>query len=104
MVSEELAYTFVVIEDCLLVAHLNDYDDLGENSLSTMIVYPNPAKESLCIEGLEANSSVEIYNNLGMRVKSVNVISDEEINISDLAPGVYMIRCGKQTMRFVKTL
>ena len=102
--SEELAYTFEVVEDCLLVAHLHDYDDLGENSLSTMIVYPNPAKESFSIEGLESNATIEIYNSLGVRVKTVNAIADEEINISDLATGVYMICCGKQTMRFVKTL
>ena len=77
---------------------------VDENGMTLLNVYPNPAKESLRIEGLEANEIVEIYNSLGVRVKSVVASADEEINVSDLAPGAYLIRCGKQTLRFVKAL
>ena len=74
-------------------------NETDENALN---VYPNPTRENLRIEGLEANATVEIYNSLGMMVKSVIASADEEINVSDLPQGIYMLRCGRQTIRFVK--
>ena len=77
-------------------------DVVSEQNAMTLKVYPNPAKETLRIEGLEADATVEIYNSLGMMVKTLTASADEEINISNLTPGIYMLRCGKQTIRFVK--
>ena len=77
---------------------------LNESGMALLNVYPNPAKDVLRIEGLESNATVEIYNSLGAMVKSVVVSADEEINVSDLPQGIYMLRCGKQTVRFVKTM
>ena len=73
---------------------------INENGESVLSLYPNPVNSTLFIEGLEPNSNVLIYNTLGMLVKSVN--TDKEVNVSDLAAGVYMIRCGSQILRFVK--
>lgn len=75
---------------------------MDESEGRVIALYPNPASESIHITGLEANSEVQIYNNLGMLVKVVKVGADEEISISDLSNGLYMVRCGKTTMRFVK--
>ena len=75
-----------------------------ENGESSVMVYPNPAKESIRILGIEPNSEVEIYNSLGELVKVANVSADEEIGIRELASGLYVVRCGHVTMRFVKTL
>lgn len=76
---------------------------MDESEGKVIALYPNPASESIHITGLEANSEVQIYNNLGMLVKVVKVNADEEISISDLSNGLYVVRCGKTTMRFVKT-
>ena len=54
------------------------------------------------IEGLEANSEVKIYNTMGALVKVVNVNANEEIGISELSDGLYVLRCGNATLRFVK--
>ena len=67
-----------------------------------LAVYPNPARESIQIEGLKANSEVKIYNVLGELVKTAVVGTDEEIGISDLSDGLYLVRCGEATIRFVK--
>lgn len=75
---------------------------VDESEMTALSVYPNPAKESVRIEGLEANSEVQFYNTLGMMVKSVNANAEQEINVSDLAAGLYLIRCGNQILRFVK--
>ena len=76
---------------------------VNENGATALGVYPNPAKDVLRIEGLESNATVEIYNSLGMMVRTLTVTADEEINIGDLPQGVYMVRCGQQMLRIVKT-
>ena len=75
---------------------------VGENGETVMSLYPNPAKESIRLKGIESNSEVVIYNTLGMMVKTVNANAEQEINVSDLAAGVYTVRCGHQVLRFVK--
>ena len=75
---------------------------VGENELANLQVYPNPAKESIRILGIEANSQVEIYNSLGELVKAMSVNPDQEIGIRDLASGLYLVRCGNVMLRFVK--
>ena len=75
---------------------------MEESEDECLAVYPNPARESIHINGMNANSEVKIYNVLGELVKTAVVGTDEEINISDLSDGLYLVRCGKETMRFVK--
>ena len=75
---------------------------VGENEQANLQIYPNPAKESIRILGIEANSQVEIYNSLGELVKVMSVNPDQEIGIRDLASGLYLVRCGNVMLRFVK--
>ena len=75
---------------------------VDEGELNPMTLYPNPAMESIHILGIEANSTIEIYNSLGERVRTVNAGPDQEIGVSDLASGLYLMRCGNRTLRFVK--
>lgn len=99
--STENPYSFVVTGNANFVANFKSLG-VGEIDETALSIYPNPAKESIRIEGLEADNEVQIYNSLGMLVKTVNAIIDEEINVSDLKAGIYMIRCGRQILRFVK--
>ena len=75
---------------------------VGENEGRLLVLYPNPANDYIRIEGLEANSEVKIYNAMGALVKVVNVNANEEIGISELSDGLYVLRCGNATLRFVK--
>lgn len=56
--------------------------------------FPNPAKDNLIIKyNVKEPITVEIYNVLGMRVKTSNLNSNESnIDISDLQNGVYFLR------------
>ena len=76
-------------------------NEMGETALS---VYPNPAQETLHVKGLNSDTTVEIYNSLGVLVKTLSPTATNEISINDLTPGLYTIRNGKQIVRFVKTL
>ena len=61
---------------------------LEENALQ-INVYPNPAKDRVIVEGVEA-AEVQVYNALGQLVKTVQ--NANEINVSDLMEGVYLLR------------
>ena len=81
----------------------DSYDAIEENASAAMFVYPNPATGSISIDGFETASEVRIYNIMGELVKVV-AKPNQEIGNSELAVGVYMLRCGNTTLRFVKTL
>ena len=61
---------------------------LEENALQ-INVYPNPAKDRVIVEGVEA-AEVQVYNALGQLVKTVQ--NANEINVSDLMEGMYLLR------------
>lgn len=90
---------FMWLLDNIEVVEKTGVDENGSNGLA---VYPNPASDRIHIEGLEADSEVQIYNALGELVKTVKAEANGEINIEELAKGLYLVRCGTATMRFVK--
>jgi hypothetical protein len=65
---------------------------LGDNSLATASLYPNPTSSVLNISNVE-NATIEIYNILGqvMTVKT-NVSNLETIDVSGYAAGAYMAK------------
>ncbi len=64
-------------------------EDIVENEIN---IYPNPANDILTIEGNVGKTRVEFYDNNGRQVKSVLIQSTSQINIGDLASGVYYLR------------
>ena len=52
-------------------------------------VYPNPAMETVTINGVEA-SEVQVYNALGQLVKTVR--NSNEVSLEGLVQGVYLLR------------
>ena len=91
----------VVNSDLTFVAYFKG-TGVDENEGTVLVLYPNPASDYIRIEGIEADSEVRIYNATGALVKVVNVSANEEIGISELSDGLYMLRCGNATLRFVK--
>ena len=87
---------------CLLCFHQNGelvwenpeygfctYTAVEETKDSRISVYPNPAKDKVVIEGLEA-CSVQVYNALGQLVKQVQ--DTNEISVAGLPEGVYLLK------------
>ena len=93
--------TVVVNSDMTFVAFFKG-TGVDENEGRLMVLYPNPANEYVRLEGIEANSEVRIYNAMGALVKVLNANPNEEIGISELSDGLYVLRCGNATLRFVK--
>ena len=95
--------TLTVNEDITLVAffRVTGVDEFG---VSYYELYPNPTNSVIRIAGIEPNTEVKIYNSIGMLVKVVSASSDDEISVTDLASGLYLVRFGNVSLRFVKTL
>ena len=62
---------------------------MSETQDSELFIYPNPAKEKVTIEGIEA-TEVEVYNALGRLVKTMR--GTNEITVAELPQGVYLVR------------
>ena len=87
---------------CLLCFHQNGelvwenpeygtctFDGVEETKESGISIYPNPAKDRVIVEGIEA-AEVEVYNALGQVVKTIQ--GTNEISVADLPQGVYLLR------------
>ena len=71
----------------------------GENK--TLSVYPNPVSEAIAFAGIEDIQSVEIVS-LNGAVKACSVVNNQ-VNVSDLAAGEYVIIVNKNiTGKFIK--
>ena len=91
----------VVNSDMTFVAFFKSVG-VDENDGRLLAIYPNPAGDFIRIEGIEANSEVRIYNAMGALVKTANASADSKIGIGDLNAGIYLLRCGNASLRFVK--
>ena len=78
-------YSAICIDDIFIEG---SYDGVEEEAES-IGVYPNPARDRVVIEGLEA-VEVMVYNTSGQMVKCVR--GTNEIDLSGLVEGVYLVR------------
>lgn len=77
-------------------------EGVDENGVQIICLYPNPANDVIRIDGIGENAEVRIYNTTGALVKVVNVSDGEEINVSELNAGFYIVRSGNTMLRFTK--
>jgi hypothetical protein len=69
---------------------VNSSNNLGFAKPGIYSIYPNPAKDSLFLQGLEGENVVEIINVSGEIVKRVTITGS--LDISDLGQGYYLLR------------
>jgi len=76
-------------ESFVLGCYYSDHSSLDEPTKNHLTVWPNPATETVHIEGSEV-AEVQVYNAMGQLVKTVQ--GSNEINVSSLAEGFYLLR------------
>lgn len=95
------ANTIVIMpeEDLILTANLHSTVGITGLSSSEFKVYPNPAKESITIEGLgEQVSNIRITNAMGQIVLFSEIKSEmQTIDVSELSSGIYMIQISDES-------
>ncbi len=80
-------------------------DNIQENDYQINIV-PNPAKNFITINGLEANSQIFIYNSNGKLLIDSRLNKNNTLDISQLPEGVYFLRTSEPEkeilLKFIK--
>ena len=77
-------------------------DNTNEIENQQLAIYPNPAKDVLRIANIADNQEVTIYSINGAVLKKVIVSEDDEINISELRSGMYVVNAGNMFSKFIK--
>lgn len=75
--------------------------DVDEVETAHVTVFPNPAKDRITINGLGHGETANIFNAIGQLVMSVTVDAGNEIDVSNLPSGLYLIHFGNSAARFV---
>jgi hypothetical protein len=66
---------------------------------SLINIYPNPSQNYIVISGIK-DFDYEIFSVKGEKIRNGNY--SNRINVSTFSPGIYFIKIGGQTIRFVK--
>lgn len=82
---------------------------ISEVEKETVLLYPNPAKDvlNINIEGISANTNVEIYSALGQKIVEAKVTSrSTSVPVSQLSSGIYFCKIssgtGHSITKFIK--
>ena len=76
-------------------------EGVEESQKNNYFLYPNPANEFVTLKG-ENLGTVRVYNALGQKVEEFEANSNElHFGISHYGNGVYYLKAGEKTMRFV---
>jgi len=66
--------------------------NVGENGITSIEIYPNPARDEVIIKG-EDLESVVLYDVTGRRIRAVPAYHEEivTVHVNDLSPGLYLV-------------
>ena len=88
------------LPDASFVVLVEDPVSVGENE-TLVSLFPNPANESVNLKG-ENLGMVRVYNMLGQMLDEFEANGNElNINTTGYENGVYVVKAGEQTLRFV---
>ncbi len=77
--------------------------DLPENEIKSLIVYPNPAKETITVQSNYQNGVATLHNSLGQLLKTVVITSNETtFDISELSKGAYFFKLNSDVIKIMK--
>lgn len=108
--AEDEVSVYLNVQDLGLIKYNIDLMTLSVNSEilknNTVELYPNPTKNNFSVNTDDAIMAVTIYNIAGQEIKKVNN-PNYNIDVSDLATGVYLIKVktskGTITKRLLKS-
>ncbi|MDR3328339.1 MAG: leucine-rich repeat protein [Prevotellaceae bacterium] len=77
---------------------------LNETAQNTITVYPNPATDELIIENSELREGdmVSVHDMSGRNIHNSQFTTSHSINVSTLSAGIYFVKIGNRTEKFVK--
>jgi hypothetical protein len=75
----------------------NDFANLKVN------LYPNPAKKSITISGLNEVATIEIYNSIGTKVLETKFTGETKLNV-DFPSGIYFAKINSENKTVIKKI
>lgn len=75
-------------------------EDVADNGI---LLYPNPAVEYICINGVPTDANISVFNINGLLISNMradgNVLS---INVANYKSGIYFVRINSEVVKFIK--
>lgn len=78
-----------------------EVEEVGANE-NNIKLYPNPSSDFIRIQSDSKSISVKIFNLNGQMLLSGNYKPGENINVSQLNKGVYLVQANGVTIKFIK--
>ena len=101
IVSTNKQYVFDVTEDVNLVAHFINTESINESCVNDFLLYPNPATDFIIIRVFE-DTDVMIYDLMGKIILKKTLTSeDNNIDVSNILNGTYIIAVDGNFKRIV---
>jgi hypothetical protein len=97
-----------VYVDSVFLVSVADMDLIGtaisqERNMETFKVYPNPASSKLYVEFSKPNSTVAIYNSVGVKMDEEVVFGTRHMfDVSRYSKGLYFVKANGAVVKFVK--
>lgn len=79
-----------------------EYANVDETSATTPLILPNPVRDNFLITNLQEACEARIYALDGRLVKSLTATDGMRVDISDLAPGMYLLNIECKTIKMMK--
>ena len=74
-----------------------------ENDSNSIVLYPNPTRQMVYIEGIKSPTQAALYNLLGQHLADYSFSKQKEtLDVSGFANGVYILKIGDTALRIVK--
>lgn len=75
---------------------------MTDQTVSEVVIYPNPAESTIVVGNLKDLVNVTIYNLLGQRILERTIgPNTNTVDVSNLAMGTYLVRVNHQVIRLV---
>jgi 1,4-alpha-glucan branching enzyme len=72
-----------------------------QNGAKTISIYPNPTNDLIFVQNASSTESGILTDNLGRVVQSFKVVPSQ-INLGDLATGIYFLKIGSENFKIIK--
>lgn len=99
--STETSIPVSIIQKITFTDEVLATQNVGLNK-SNLQLYPNPSTDYIRIKSEAKSLDVKIYSLEGKLVVSGTYKSDEDINVSKLNAGVYLVQANGVTIKFIK--
>ena len=88
------------ISFAMLLKSTSTSTGIEEFTENDVYIFPNPTKDFISINSKDELSFVEIYNPLGIKLKTINSLNGfNRIDLSELTPGMYILETTSNTTK-----